>query len=132
MLFGRCRAATPAPFFLEARNLSKVELRNLKDLIREQLIPQMIKEGASENAIRWVYKNYVSMIQKMLGIEKGSRDKLTANLLYELGKVEQMAMLIIKGLLSAGRGYKEIYSGTKQKINDYAQLSLFNQRFLKE
>ena len=91
----------------------------------------MIQEGASKNAIRWVYKNYVSMIQKLLGIEKGARDILPSDLLYELGKVEQMATVIIKGLIAAGISSKQIYVDTKQKINSYAQLSLFNQRFLK-
>ena len=91
----------------------------------------MIQEGASKNAIRWVYKNYVSMIQKLLGIEKGARDILPPDLLYELGKVEQMATVIIKGLIAAGISSKQIYVDTKQKINSYAQLSLFNQRFLK-
>lgn len=116
--------------WLEARKLSKVELRQLTDLIRDRLIPLMIQEGASKNAVRWVYKNYVSMIQNLLGIKKGTRDELPADLLYELGKVQQMAMIIIKGLISAGISSKQIYVDTKQKINSYAQLSLFNQRFL--
>ena len=116
--------------WLEARKLSKVEFRKLTDLIRDRLIPQMKIEGASEKAIRWVYKNYVSMIQKLLGIEKGTRDELPCDLLYELSKCQQMTMIIIKGLLAKGYCYKQIYLDAKQKINDYAQLSLFNQRFI--
>ena len=75
--------------WLEARKLSKVELRQLTDLIRDKLIPLMIQEGAFQNAIRYVYKNYISIIQKLLGIEKGTRDELPSDLLYELGKVEK-------------------------------------------
>ena len=116
--------------WLEARKLSKVEFCALMDLIRDRLIPQMKAEGASENAIRWVYKNYVSMIQKILGIEKGTRNELPCDLLYELSKCQQMTMIIIKGLLAKGYCYKQIYLDAKQKINDYAQLSLFNQRFI--
>ena len=46
-----------------------------------------IAEGASGAALQWVYKNYVSMIQKLLGIKTGTRDELPPDLLYELGKV---------------------------------------------
>ena len=116
--------------WLEARKLSKIELRHLSDLIKEELIPLMIQEGASDNAIRWVYKNYVSMIQKLLGIQTGKRDELPLSLVYELSKVEKMAMIIIKGLIAAKTNYKQIYSDTKNKINSYVQLSLFNQRVL--
>lgn len=113
-----------------ARKLSKIEFRNLTDCIKEKLIPQMKKEGASENALRWVYKNYVSMIQKLLGIKKGTRDELPVDLIHELCKVEQMAVIIIKGLIAKGNDCKQIFISTKQKINDYAQFSLFSQRFL--
>lgn len=114
----------------EARQLSATELRKLTDTIRDVLIPQMEKEGASEAAKRWVYKNYVSMIQKILGIKKGTRNELPASLLYELGKVEDMTRVVIRGLVAAGTASKQIYGNAKIKIEGYAQLSLFNQRFL--
>lgn len=116
--------------WLAARKLSKVELRKLTDLIRDKLIPLMKAEGASENALRWVYKNYVSMIQKVLGIEKGTRDELPCDLLYELSKCQQMVMIVIKGLLAKGCCCKQIYLDAKQQIESYAQLSMFNQRFI--
>lgn len=108
------------------------ELRKLTDTIRDVLIPQMKREGASDAAIKWVYKNYVSMIQKILGIKKGTRNELPAGLLYELGKVEDMTRVIIRGLSAAGTASKQICDNTKIKIEGYAQLSLFNQRFLEE
>ena len=117
--------------WIDARKLSKVDLRKLTDLIKTLLIPQMQEAGCSESSIRYVYKNYVSMIQKLLGIQKGTRDELPADLLYELDKVEQMATIVIKGLLAQGVPYKQIYLETKSTLNDYAQISLFNQRFLK-
>lgn len=117
--------------WIDARKLSKVDLRKLTDLIKTLLIPQMQEAGCSESSIRYVYKNYVSMIQKLLGIQKGTRDELPADLLYELDKVEQMATIVIKGLLAQGVPYKQIYLETKSTLNNYAQISLFNQRFLK-
>lgn len=116
--------------WLEARKLSKVELRRLTDVIKDRLIPQMQAAGCSPTALKYVYKNYVAMIQKLLGIKNGTRDSLPPSLLYELGKVEDMAVTIIKGLLAKGTNYKQIYLDTKTKINSYAQLSLFNQRFI--
>ena len=117
----------------DVRNLSKKDFRLLTDLIRDKLIPLMKAEGCSQNAIRWVYKNYISMIQKLLGIEKGTRDKLPLDLLYELCKVEKMTATIIDTLVAAGNCSKQIYEFAKQKIDHYAQLSLFpNQRLLGE
>lgn len=116
--------------WLEARKLSKIEFRHLTDTIKALLIPQMEKEGASERAKRWVYKNYVSMIQKLLGIGKGTRNELPVDLMHELCKVQQMTVILIKNLVAAGSDYKKIYLDTKQEINSYAQISLFNQRFI--
>ena len=113
-----------------ARKLASVDLLGLTDVIKERLIPLMIEQGASPAALNWVYKNYVSMIQKLLNIPTGGRDELPLDLLYELSKVEQMAKVIIKGLVSKGSKYKQIYIGTKDRLGDYAQISLFNQRFL--
>ena len=80
-----------------ARKLTKIEFRRLTDTIRDVLIPLMEKEGASEAAKRWVYKNYVSMIQKLLGIPTGGRDEIPLALQYELSKAVDMARVIIKG-----------------------------------
>ena len=113
-----------------ARKLSKTEFRKLTDLIRDKLIPLMKAEGVSDNALRWVYKNYVSMIQKVLGIENGTRDELPCDLLYELSKCQQMVMIVIKGLVAKGCKYRKIYADAKQQIESYAQLSMFNQRFI--
>ena len=113
-----------------ARKLTKVEFRRLTDTIRDVLIPLMEKEGASEAAKRWVYKNYVTMIQKLLGIPTGGRDEIPLALQYELSKAEDMARVIIKGRAASHTASKQIYSDTKDKISGYVQISLFNQRFL--
>ena len=41
-----------------------------------------------------------------------------------------MAKLIIRGLRAKGVISRQIYVGTKSKLESYAQLSMFNQRFL--
>lgn len=115
-----------------ARKLTKIEFRRLTDTIRDVLIPLMEKEGASEAAKRWVYKNYVSMIQKLLGIPTGGRDEIPLALQYELSKAEDMARVIIRGRAASRTASKQIYSDTKDKISGYVQISLFNQRFLED
>lgn len=113
-----------------ARKLTKIEFRRLTDTIKERLIPLMIEQGASPAALKWVYKNYVSMIQKLLNIPTGTRDELPLALQYELSKAEDMARVIIKGLAATKTAHKQIFSDTKDTLGSYVQLSLFNQRFL--
>ena len=110
--------------------MTKIEFRRLTDTIRDVLIPLMEKEGASEAAKRWVYKNYVSMIQKLLNIPTGGRDEMPLALQYELSKAEDMARVIIRGRVASNTASKQIYSDTKSTIGNYVQISLFNQRFL--
>lgn len=113
-----------------ARKMTKIEFRRLTDTIRDVLIPLMEKEGASEAAKRWVYKNYVSMIQKLLNIPTGGRDEMPLALQYELSKAEDMARVIIRGRVASNTASQQIYSDTKSTIGNYVQISLFNQRFL--
>ena len=113
-----------------ARKMTKIEFRRLTDTIRDVLIPLMGKEGASEAAKRWVYKNYVSMIQKLLNIPTSGRDEMPLALQYELSKAEDMARVIIRGRAAFNTASKQIYSDTKSTIGNYVQISLFNQRFL--
>lgn len=116
--------------YLEVRNATKHSFTKLTDAIKENVIPIMEREGASESGKKFVYKNYVDALQKSFGIAKGTRDKLPIGLLYELDKGQSIASVVIQGLTSAGKTSKEIYSGTKAKLNDYAKLSFINERFL--
>ena len=115
----------------EARRTTKFEFRNLTDLIHDKLIPQMKAEGASGSAIRWVYKNYVNLIQKILGVEKGNRDTQPLNKLYELGKLEQITILQIEKGLAEHKPAKEIYTEAKSYLQFYAQISMFQKLYLK-
>ena len=116
--------------WLEVRNATKMTFKKMTDAIQQNVLPLMEREGASENGKKFVYKNYTTALQKTFGVSKGTRDTLPVSLLYELDKGQSMAAVVIKGLAAAGKTSKEIFSGTKEKITDYAQLSLINQRFL--
>lgn len=114
----------------EARNLSKFEFRNLTDFIKEKLLPRMQAEGASDAACRWVYKNYVNLIQGLLKIKKGGRDELPSLKLYELSKLEQITILQIEKGLAANKPAKEIYAEVKSYLQFYAQISMFQPLYL--
>lgn len=114
----------------EARRATKFEFRNLTDLIRDKLIPQMKAEGASDNAVRWVYKNYVNLIQGLLKVKTSSRNALPLNKLYELSKLEQIAMLQIEKGLAEHKPAKEIYTEAKSYLQFYAQISMFQKLYL--
>ena len=116
--------------WLEVRNATKMTFKKMTEAIQQNVLPLMEREGASENGKKFVYKNYTTALQKTFGVSKGTRDTLPVSLLYELDKGQSMAAVVIKGLAAAGKTSKEIFSGTKEKITDYAQLSLINQRFL--
>ena len=118
--------------WLEVRKSTKLTFKKMTDAIQQNVLPLMESEGASANGKKFVYKNYTTALQKTFGVEKGTRDTLPVSLLYELDKGQSMAAVVIKGLAAAGKTSREIFSGTKQKIADYAQLSLINQRFLME
>ena len=118
--------------WLEVRKSTKLTFKKMTDAIQQNVLPLMELEGASANGKKFVYKNYTTALQKTFGVEKGTRDTLPVSLLYELDKGQSIAAVVIKGLAAAGKTSREIFSGTKQKIADYAQLSLINQRFLTE
>ena len=115
--------------YLEVRNATKQSFKKLTDAVKENVLPIMESEGASENGKKFVYKNYVKALQDSFGIETGTRDKLPVGMLYELDRGQSIASVVIKGLAAAGKTSKEIYKNTKSKLGDYAQLSLINERF---
>ncbi len=86
--------------------------------------------GDKATEIKWKFiQAFNAMEQKLIQLmaERKSAEWLEVR---KLSKCQQMTMIIIKGLLAKGYCYKQIYLDAKQKINDYAQLSLFNQRFI--
>lgn len=118
------------PEYIVARRLCAVELRPLTDTIKDYLVPLMIQEGKTPEKAQWTYRNYIAMIQKLLGIESGSRDNQTPAKLYELSKLEQMARLLILKEIAEGKTSKEIFADVKDYLTTYAEISMFEPRFL--
>lgn len=71
-------------------------------------------------------------VNKAAGIEPNSRDKLPLGQLYEVEKMQSIVDISIRGLAARGEGYKQIYRGTKQRLENYSRLSFVPERFLPE
>ena len=113
----------------EIRAAGKVSNRELCDVIHDVIIPLAREQGATAPD-RVFYINYQRAINKAAGIKPNSRDELPITQLYEVEKLQRIAEVAIKGLAARGDGYKQIYSGTNQSMQNYSQLSFITQRFL--
>lgn len=115
--------------WLEIRKASILSNNKLKDTIQQVLIPLAREQGSTADD-KFFYINYQRAVNKAAGIEPKSRDSLSISQLYEVDKIQDMAVCSIKGLAAQSEPYKKIYSGTKNTLENYAQLSFINQRFL--
>ncbi len=116
--------------WLEVRKATKRSNRKLTDTIQQVLIPLAREQGSTADD-KFFYMTYNKLINKNAGIKPKSRDELPVGQLYEVDKMNDMAVISIRGLAAKKEDYHQIYSGTKQTIENYAQLSFINQRFVK-
>ena len=115
--------------YLEVRNATKIGYKKLSDTIQQVLIPLARKQGSTAPD-KVFFMHYAKSINKKLGIKPKSRDKLSVGKLYEVEKLQDMAEVSIKGLVSQGEDYHRIYKNTDQTLENYSRLSMFKQRFL--
>ena len=115
--------------YLEVRNATKVGYKKLAETIHQVLVP-LAREQGSDTEEKFFHINYARSINKRLGIKSKSRDKLPVGKLYEVEKMQSMAEVSIKGLAAKGEDIHQIYRSTDQTLENYAQISLLNQRFL--
>ena len=115
--------------YLEVRNATKVGYKKLAETVQQILIP-LAREQGSTAPDRVFFMHYAKSINKRLGIESKSRDKLPVGKLYEVEKMQSMADVSIKGLAAKGEDFHQIYRSTDQTLENYAQISLISQRFL--
>ena len=113
--------------WLEARKNTKTNTRKLTDVIQQLLIPLAREQGATAPD-KIFYITYHKLLNKTLGIKPNSRDELSAESLYELGKVIGMAEVSIKDQASKKDDYHQIYRDVKQKLESY--LPFINHQYL--
>ena len=115
--------------WLEVRKSSKRTYRKLTDTIQQVLIPLARGQGSTADE-KVFYMSYSKLLNKCAGIQPKSRDDLPVGQLYEVDKMQDMASLSIRGLVAKKSDYHQIYSKTKQTLENYSALSFINQRFI--
>lgn len=91
------------------------------DIIRDKLIPHAISQG-SKNAGK-LYMSYSKLINSVLGIEHGQRDKLPLRYIDAIKFMETAIENIISIEVDKGTEYHEIYQICKAKLNIIKELS---------
>lgn len=114
----------------EARNASRMGWRPLTDVIKQ--LAELAHEQGSTTDEKFFYMTYAKLMNKMLHIKAGSRDKLEAWQNYELEKFEFMLKCILADKVPTKENYKKIYHSAKQTLENYCELSFINQRFIAE
>ena len=112
----------------ELRTASKVGYKELSAAVRE-LYEWAVANGCKAPE-KVFYMNFAKAMNKTLGINPKSRDKLAAWKLFEIDKLQFMAKTIIKGHIARGDDYHVPYQKCKSAFDSYAQLSFINQRLL--
>ena len=114
----------------EARNASRMGWRPLTDVIKQ--LAELAHEQGSTTDEKFFYMTYAKLMNKLLHIKAGSRDKLEAWQNYELEKFEFMLKCILADKVPTKENYKKIYHAAKQTLENYCELSFINQRFIAE
>ena len=97
--------------------------------IHDVIIP-LAREAGSTAADDKFYMTYQKAVNRAAKIQPKSRDELPLGQLYEVEKLQSMVDISIRGLAARGEGYKQIYKGTNQTLENYSRLSLIAERFL--
>ena len=97
--------------------------------IHDVIIP-LAREAGSTTADDKFYMTYQKAVNRAAKIQPKSRDELPLGQLYEVEKLQSMVGISIRGLAARGEGYKQIYKGTNQTLENYSRLSLIAERFL--
>ena len=113
----------------EARDASRRGWRPLTDAIKK--LAELAQEQGSKTEEKFFYMTYAKLMNNMLHIKPGSRDKIEAWQNYELEKFEFMIKCILSDKVPTKENYKKIYSAAKQALENYCELSFINQRFIK-
>lgn len=112
----------------EIRGETKRGYKSLSDTVHK-LYEQAVAQGCRVDE-KHFYTNFARLLNKTLGIDPKSRDKLASWQLYEVDKLQFIAQTVIKGLLAQGADYHEPYKNCKAAFGSYAQLSYLNERLL--
>ena len=112
----------------EARNASKRGWRPLTDAIQKLI--GLAREQGSTTEDKIFYMTYARLMNKLLHIKSGSRDKIESWQNYELEKFEFIIKCVLSDKVPTKEDHKKIYTAAKQALENYCELSFINQRFI--
>ena len=112
----------------EARNASRRGWRPLTDAIKK--LAELAHEQGSKTEEKFFYMAYARLMNKMLHIKAGNRDKIESWQNYELEKFEFILKCILDDKVPTKENHKKIYATAKQALENYCELSFINQRFI--
>ena len=111
------------------RHSTKITQRKVTDAIKEYVIPNARTNG-SETPDKFFYMSYNKLFNKVAKVPAGQRDKLSVSNLIMLDQMQSVAAANIRLQADSGASYKEIFSGTKNAVECYAQIALVAERLL--
>lgn len=112
----------------EARDASRRGWRPLTDAIKK--LAELAHEQGSKTEEKFFYMTYAKLMNSLLYIKAGSRDKIEAWQNYELEKFQFIIKYILSDKLPTKENYKKIYAAAKQALENYCELSFINRRFI--
>lgn len=109
------------------RQSTKITQRKVTDAIKEYVIPNARANGSTAPD-KVFYMTYNKLFNKVVNIPAGQRDTLTTSQLIMLDQMQDVAAANIRIKAKRGEDYREIYSGTKNAVEGYAQIALVQER----
>lgn len=109
--------------WLITRKQGKLVRRNETDILA-QLIPYAEQQGSKSMRSK-VYMTYTKLVNSLVGIEAGQRDKVSFKVLTTISFLEDMILHTVEEEMQNGTYYKEIYAKCKangQQIMRFAYL----------
>ena len=117
-------AERQTPEWQSARLDVKIATRKMNDAIKNFLIPLALKQGMDEKKKNHFFNNYNRLINKCVGVKADSRDILTAEQLFEMKKMSNIAGTLIEKSAAQEIDYHEIYFNVKDYLKKYAEISM--------
>lgn len=104
--------------WIETRYQGKLTRKSETDMI-QQLVEYAQKQGSAH--AEKLYIVYSKLANKIAGIQ--SRDEASINQLNNLSLIENIIFHVIEAGIKTSKGYKEIYSDCKQRLENFKEIA---------
>lgn len=112
----------------EMRGATKEGCKELNAVIHELWL--FAKANGCTASEEKFFMNFYKLMNKIVGVNPKSRDKLPLWKLFDIERLQFMAKTVIKGLLAKGEDYHLPYKKCKDAFESYARIAFIPQRLL--